>query len=253
MPLYEWECLACEITFEDLAPVSEGRLERACPSCGRMSPRVVSTFRDRVGRRAPQPAAGPPPRVRAPPSAPICLRYPHIPLLCHMDQPTAERAVAYAHGRGASTTIKKGSARGVTQKARACRRLHRPLLRRMPILTTRAAIRPPAPGSRARPRPVTTTQPRTRMSTITPPEAISIRRDQRPATSGAHRRTAIDSALRPLIFPRRLRLAIDPLVSRLLGSETGSESGAKVPYGRTPNKFQESAKVTRSCWAIPPS
>jgi putative FmdB family regulatory protein len=114
MPLYEWECLACEITFEDLAPVSEGRLHRACPSCGHPCPRVVSTFAIASG-------AGPEPAANAAPAArgvkpPICLRYPHIPLLCHMDQPTAERAVAYAHGRGAEYDDKKGTREELRKK-----------------------------------------------------------------------------------------------------------------------------------------
>lgn len=116
MPIYEWECLACEITFEDLAPLSAGRLERACPSCGRMSPRVVSAFAIASGAIAqPQPAAATAAAAR-PGKAPICLRYPHIPLLCHMDQPTAERAVAYAHGRGAEYDDKKGTREEMRKK-----------------------------------------------------------------------------------------------------------------------------------------
>ncbi len=115
MPIYEWECLACEITFEDLAPISEGRLERACPSCGRMSPRVVSAFAIASGAVAqPQPSAATAAGSAA--KAPICLRYPHIPLLCHMDQPTAERAVAYAHGRGAEYDDKKGTREELRKK-----------------------------------------------------------------------------------------------------------------------------------------
>lgn len=114
MPLYEWECLACEITFEDLASVSEGRVERACPNCGRMSPRVVSTFAIASGASPePQPAAN---AAATPAKPPICLRYPHIPLLCHMDQPTAERAVAYAHGRGAEYDDRKGQAEELRKK-----------------------------------------------------------------------------------------------------------------------------------------
>ena len=98
MPLYEWECLACGLTFEELAPASDSRVERPCPSCGRPSPRVVSTFAiatapgTRPATAAPQPGT---------PKVPMCLKYPHIPLMCHMDQKTAERAVAYAYGRGA--------------------------------------------------------------------------------------------------------------------------------------------------------
>jgi len=114
MPIYEWECLACDLTFEDLAPVSEGRLERACPSCGRMSPRVVSAFAIASGVPAqPQPNAAP---AGGSAKSPICLRYPHIPLLCHMDQPTAERAVAYAHGRGAEYDDKKGTREELRKK-----------------------------------------------------------------------------------------------------------------------------------------
>jgi hypothetical protein len=48
--------------------------------------------------------------------APICLRYPHIPLLCHMDKPTAERAVAYAQGRGAEHDDRKGQAEETRKK-----------------------------------------------------------------------------------------------------------------------------------------
>jgi putative FmdB family regulatory protein len=113
MPLYEWECLACEITFEDLAPISDGRLQRACPQCGRMSPRVVSTFAIASGA-APEPAANP--AASAAKQPPICLRYPHIPLLCHMDQPTAERAVAYAQGRGQQYEDIKGKREEVRKK-----------------------------------------------------------------------------------------------------------------------------------------
>jgi len=116
MPLYEWECLACDIRFEDLASVGEGRLEHVCPNCGRMSPRVISTFAIASGAspepqsdaKAAKPASGAEP--------PICLRYPHIPLLCHMDKPTAERAVAYAQGRGAEYDDRKGQAEEMRKK-----------------------------------------------------------------------------------------------------------------------------------------
>ncbi len=117
MPLYEWECLACEITFEDLASVSEGQVEHACPDCGRMSPRVVSTFAIASGGSLqPQPPANAATAASGTKPPPICLRYPHIPLLCHMDQPTAERAVAYAHGRGAEYDDKKGAREELRKK-----------------------------------------------------------------------------------------------------------------------------------------
>ena len=115
MPLYEWECLVCDIRFEDLAPVSEGRLERSCPSCGRMSPRVVSSFAIASGA-APEPQPSANAAGGRAGEAPICLRYPHIPLLCHMDKPTAERAVAYAQGRGAEHDDRKGQADEMRKK-----------------------------------------------------------------------------------------------------------------------------------------
>jgi putative FmdB family regulatory protein len=113
MPLYEWECLACDIRFEDLASVGEGRLEHACPNCGRMSPRVISTFSIASGVPAEPQAAAKPASSAEPP---ICLRYLHIPLLCHMDKPTAERAVAYAQGRGAEYDDRKGQAEEMRKK-----------------------------------------------------------------------------------------------------------------------------------------
>src|SRR5690348_18468130 len=115
MPLYEWECLACDIRFEDLASVSEGRLERECPNCGRMSPRVVSTFAIASGA-SPQPQTTAQTAKSASDEPPICLRYPHIPLLCHMDKPTAERAVAHAQGRGAEYDDRKGQAEETRKK-----------------------------------------------------------------------------------------------------------------------------------------
>jgi putative FmdB family regulatory protein len=115
MPLYEWECLACEIRFEDLAPVSDGRLDRSCPNCGRMSPRVVSSFAIAAGA-SPEPQAAARTAGARGADAPICLRYPHIPLLCHMDKPTAERAVAYAQGRGAEHDDRKGQAAEMRKK-----------------------------------------------------------------------------------------------------------------------------------------
>jgi putative FmdB family regulatory protein len=117
MPLYEWECLACEIRFEELASASEGTQGRICPNCGRMSPRVVSTFAIASGASPePQPAAQSARGASGAAEAPICLRYPHIPLLCHMDKPTAERAVAYAQGRGAQYDDRKGQAEETRKK-----------------------------------------------------------------------------------------------------------------------------------------
>jgi putative FmdB family regulatory protein len=101
MPLYEYHCLGCTLTFESLVPLSAARRSRTCPRCGRRSPRVTSAFAI-AGRRGPseQPlhgAAAPAPK----PERPLCMRYPEVPLLCHMDQKSAERFVAHVQGRGA--------------------------------------------------------------------------------------------------------------------------------------------------------
>lgn len=43
MPLYEYVCAECEVKFEKLAPMSDGR-SSACPTCGEEAPRVLSMF-----------------------------------------------------------------------------------------------------------------------------------------------------------------------------------------------------------------
>ena len=102
-------------------------------------------------------------------------------------------------GAAASTTIKRARARSCARSA-DCRRPRRPLLPCMPTTTIRAVTRPPAPVSRARPRPLTTTDPKPRTRMITPAKADS-QRDTRPANP-AHPRTVTDP-LRMLISPRR--------------------------------------------------
>jgi putative FmdB family regulatory protein len=185
MPLYEWECLACEIRFEELAPVSDGRLERSCPSCGRLSPRVVSSFAIASGA-SPEPQSAAAGTRNA--QAPICLRYPHIPLLCHMDKPTAERAVAYAQGRGAEHDDRKGQAEE-TRKKRGFP--HHRLTR---IFTIRAAIRPPPVQTRTN---ILRRPPRT--GTTIMPRAPSLRARRMVRLRRCHR-TAIDAALKALIW-----------------------------------------------------
>ncbi len=187
MPIYEWECLACEITFEDLAPLSAGRLERACPSCGRMSPRVVSAFAIASGAIAqPQPAAAAAARRARRPS--VCVI--RISRCCAIwiSRPRSGRSPTLMVAER-STTTRKVRARRCARSA-ACRHLLRPRLRPTPICTTRAAIKTPAPPNRIilPPDTRTATAPRTR-----PPRVA------RPDTLPAQPRTAIEAALNPLI------------------------------------------------------
>ena len=100
MPLYEYHCLGCARTFEALVPMSAAPRSKTCRRCGRRAPRVTSAFSIAHGgpsvKRAEAPSA-----PKAKPEPPLCLRYPQMPLLCHMDQKSAQRFVAHVQGRGA--------------------------------------------------------------------------------------------------------------------------------------------------------
>jgi len=101
MPLYEYHCLGCTLTFESLVPLSAARRPGTCPRCGRRSPRVTSAFaiaaHGRQAEKVREASAARTPK----PERPLCMRYPEVPLLCHMDQKSAERFVAHVQGRGA--------------------------------------------------------------------------------------------------------------------------------------------------------
>jgi putative FmdB family regulatory protein len=100
MPLYEWHCTPCDLTFEMLAPLSEARRTKRCPRCGRRSARTVSAFAIASGEDAShgRPAAH---TVQRPNQPPLCLQHPHVPMLCHMDEKAARRWLAHCNGRGA--------------------------------------------------------------------------------------------------------------------------------------------------------
>jgi putative FmdB family regulatory protein len=100
VPLYEYHCPGCALTFEALEPMSAAPRPRACRRCGRRAPRVTSAFSISHGERPPTRGEGSGAPVK-PQGPPLCLRYPQMPLLCHMDQKSAERFVAHVQGRGA--------------------------------------------------------------------------------------------------------------------------------------------------------
>ena len=53
MPLYEWGCRVCDLTFEALVAASASKRKRACPHCHRPSARVMSAARFHSGKAAP--------------------------------------------------------------------------------------------------------------------------------------------------------------------------------------------------------
>jgi putative FmdB family regulatory protein len=101
VPLYEYHCPGCELTFEALAPMGASQRSKACRWCGRRALRVTSAFSIARGGGAPAKGGGTPAAVKPKQGPPLCLRYPQMPLLCHMDQPSAGRFVAHVQGRGA--------------------------------------------------------------------------------------------------------------------------------------------------------
>ncbi|HEY7296140.1 MAG TPA: FmdB family zinc ribbon protein [Dehalococcoidia bacterium] len=94
MPIYEYGCTACGAAFSRLRPLSAAAEDSICAACGAAARRTVSSFAV-AGRAAPPAEAAAP----ATPVAPLCQRYPHLPLLCHMEPKAAERWVARAEGR----------------------------------------------------------------------------------------------------------------------------------------------------------
>ena len=100
MPLYEYHCLQCELTFEVLASLSEASKKKPCPECGKRAPRIASAFAIASGGNGQHNGekAAAVQRPRDP--RPLCMQYPQVPLSCHMDEPSLRRFVAHAQGRG---------------------------------------------------------------------------------------------------------------------------------------------------------
>jgi len=100
MPIYEYCCLSCDLTFEVLASLSEAAKKKPCPECGRRVPRIVSAFAIASGTNGHH--EGETAIVARQPQdpRPLCMRYPQIPLSCHMDEPSLRRFVAHSQGQG---------------------------------------------------------------------------------------------------------------------------------------------------------
>jgi putative FmdB family regulatory protein len=101
MPIYEYYCLSCELTFEVLTSLSEVAKKKPCPECGRRAPRTVSAFAIASGGSGHHDAEAAPVVKQPQDPRPLCMRYPQVPLSCHMDEPSLRRFVAHAQGKGA--------------------------------------------------------------------------------------------------------------------------------------------------------
>jgi putative FmdB family regulatory protein len=97
MPLYEWRCARCDLTFEALVAVGAAKRKRPCPRCRRPAAHVMSAARLNLGRLPPpidtRPAGAKPDVTQ--------LKVPSAARMCWMDDRSAARLAAYKHGRGA--------------------------------------------------------------------------------------------------------------------------------------------------------
>ena len=74
MPLYEFHCHRCEVSFEALIRADE---PAECPKCGgRNAEKMLSTVAAHVGRGRALPVASACPPSDAPPCGPGCCRLP---------------------------------------------------------------------------------------------------------------------------------------------------------------------------------
>jgi putative FmdB family regulatory protein len=109
MPIYEWDCVACDFSFEALASVAEANAPRDCPECGQPAGRIISACIIGAGARSTSDAVHA--SAAAAPHAgdgghghahqhgrrsPI----PEPARLCWMDDKSAARFAAYKTGRG---------------------------------------------------------------------------------------------------------------------------------------------------------
>ncbi len=110
MPLYEYYCMTCDFTFEELSSLSESAKKKPCPDCGRRAPRTVSAFAIASGASGHLAAEATPAQQKPQDSRPLCMRYSGVPLSCHMDEPSLNRFIAHRQGRGAEYDDKTAKA-----------------------------------------------------------------------------------------------------------------------------------------------
>jgi len=101
MPIYEYYCLSCDYTFELLTSLSESTKKKPCPECGHKAPRTVSAFAIASGGNGHHEGETPVVAKQPQDPRPLCMKYPQVPLSCHMDEPSLKRFVAHKQGRGA--------------------------------------------------------------------------------------------------------------------------------------------------------
>src|SRR5271155_2144908 len=120
MPIYEWNCVACDFSFEALASVAEVNAARACPECGEPAGRIISACIIKAGASLQAATAakahtgggadhhGHQHGRRSP--------IPEPARLCWMDDKSAERFAAYKTGRGAEYDEKQGTRTELKQR-----------------------------------------------------------------------------------------------------------------------------------------
>jgi putative FmdB family regulatory protein len=112
MPIYEWQCTDGH-GFEVLASANIASRRQRCPSCGKKSERVISTFAIHGG--APIQTASE--RAAARDLDVTGVKLPNVARLCGMDDYSATRLAAHKLGRG-NEFDDKMAARNQRQAAR---------------------------------------------------------------------------------------------------------------------------------------
>jgi putative FmdB family regulatory protein len=109
MPLYEWHCARCGLTFERLAGIDERQSRRRCPACGASAARAISSFAIAAGEVSGQREIEALTRPLAPPVPPAAR-------FCWMNDQAAERFAAYRMGRGAEYDDRQARARELREQ-----------------------------------------------------------------------------------------------------------------------------------------
>jgi putative FmdB family regulatory protein len=116
MPLYEYYCMTCDFTFEELSSLSESSKKKPCPDCGKKAPRTVSAFAIASGASGHLAVDAAPAPQQPQEQRPLCMRYSGVPLSCHMDEPSLKRFIAHREGRGAEYDDKTARAAEVRKQ-----------------------------------------------------------------------------------------------------------------------------------------